>query len=513
MTTSSRWRYMRGLTPALILFAIVLGIIIYAIENRLRDELEFEENILKEWVLETRVGQSTLPELVEQYLKKRGPDQENVRDAVLTHMTVLGDLTRTNQGLLPLFPFVYRMELRFTPTQYPGISWTSNSPLPHEIKPQSFELVKYDGIIATLDVFVQLRAFASRQEEIAQSQAQMRHGLSLIAIAAAGVALLWVVIFLRRERTLELSEFRSREQLDALERQRLKEQLLREEEELKRKDAEKQVLEARTKLYADISVLAGSYAHNIKNLLVRPNDLLLRCLSHTGIPESDKQMISEAKDSLQTVFQRTQQILRTVRRDLEAPVTQRINLNDVATAIHRQWQLLAAQQWKLELVLKLADKPVIIEGDDSHLQQALENLLCNARDATFEQRNRLRELARNNDSNDTNQRQARLLAAAAWEGQVVLGVSVTAQQATLTMSDNGIGMSEEVLKRCTEAHFTTKRDNALHEGLASGMGLGLSFVAWVVEQHHGKMEIESRLHQGTTIRLNFPLTQAAIAIE
>src|SRR4029077_17773004 len=114
-TSSSRWRYLRGLTPAVILFAIVLGIIIYAIENRLRDELEFEENILKEWIFETRVGQATLAELVEQYLAEKGPDQESRRDAVLTHMTVLGDLTRTNQGLLPLFPFVYRMELRFKP--------------------------------------------------------------------------------------------------------------------------------------------------------------------------------------------------------------------------------------------------------------------------------------------------------------------------------------------------------------------------------------------------------------
>ncbi|MFT3880391.1 MAG: hypothetical protein QM703_12110 [Gemmatales bacterium] len=76
-TSSSWWRYLRGLTPAVILLAIVLGIIIYAVDSRLRDELEFEENILKEWVLETRVGQSTLPELVKQYLKETGADKES----------------------------------------------------------------------------------------------------------------------------------------------------------------------------------------------------------------------------------------------------------------------------------------------------------------------------------------------------------------------------------------------------------------------------------------------------
>lgn len=509
-TSNSWWRYLRGLTPAVILLAIVLGIIIYAVESRLKDELEFEENILKEWVLETRVGQSTLPELVTQYLKETGADKENKRDAVLTHMTVLGDLTRTNQGLLPLFPFVYRMELRFTPNTTPDILWNSNTPLPRDIRPQSFPLVEGGETKATLDAYVQLRAFANRQEEVAQRQAQMRHGLSLIAIAAAGVALLWVTLFLRRERTLELSEYRSREQVDALQRQRLEEQLLREEEELKRKEAEKQVLEARTKLYADISVLAGSYAHNIKNLLVRPNDLLERCITHVQTPESEKQMLIEARESLRGVSERTQQILRTVRRDLDSPITQQLNLNDVAQSLHRQWHDLAQNQWKLDLVIRQAPEPVFVQGDASHLQQALENLLCNARDATFEQRNSLREQARSSDSQVANHRKDRLLAAAGWRGNVTITVSRNGEHALLSISDNGIGMSEETLKRCTEAHYTTKRDNALHEGLASGMGLGLSFVAWVVEQHHGKLEIDSKLHLGTTLKMMFPLNQDGV---
>ncbi|MFT3880390.1 MAG: HAMP domain-containing sensor histidine kinase [Gemmatales bacterium] len=347
------------------------------------------------------------------------------------------------------------------------------------------------------------------RKKLPSRQARMRHGLSLIAVAAAGVALLWVALFLRRERFLELNEYRSREQVDALQCQRLEEQLLREEEELKRKEAEKQVLEARTKLYADISVLAGSYAHNIKNLLVRPNDLLERCITQANTPESEKQMLVEARESLRGVSERTQQILRTVRRDLDSPIEQRLNLNDVTQSLYRQWHDLAEHQWKLDLIIQQSKEPVYIQGDASHLQQALENLLCNARDATFEQRNWMRELARSSDNGNTHHRKDRLLAAAAWKGNVTIAITKDHQHALLTINDNGIGMNEEVLKRCTEAHFTTKRDNALHEGLASGMGLGLSFVAWVVEQHHGKLEITSKLHQGTTLRMLFPLAQAA----
>ncbi|MBL8824142.1 MAG: HAMP domain-containing histidine kinase [Planctomycetia bacterium] len=504
-STSSRWwRYLRGLTPAAILLALVVGIIIYAVENRLRDEMEFEDNILKEWVTETRVGQSTLPELVKQLLTSSPQDKDEKRDAILTHMTVLGELTKINQGLMPLFPFVYRMEMRFVPDRELDILWNSNSPIPRDIKPQVFPIIEVDGVQSSLHIYVQLRAFANRQEEIIQRQTTMRHALSLLAILAAGVALFWVVLFLRHERMLELKDYQSREQLDMLERNRLKEQLLREEEELKRQEAEKQVLEAQTKIYSDINVLAGSYAHNIKNLLVRPNDLLNRFMTEPVTPEDARHLIGEARESLRAVSERTQQILRTVHRDLSKPVFCSVELNELVSVLSHQWQPMARQQWKMEIREELFTQPVVIQGDKSHLTQVLENLLCNARDATFEERTFRRDQARLYDASGSENKKEKLLHATAWQGTVSIRVEQDDKYVRIVVTDNGIGMSEEVLNQCTQARFTTKRNNALHEGLASGLGLGLSFVSWVMEQHRGSMQIVSAEHQGTTITLLFP---------
>jgi signal transduction histidine kinase len=75
----------------------------------------------------------------------------------------------------------------------------------------------------------------------------------------------------------------------------------------------------------------------------------------------------------------------------------------------------------------------------------------------------------------------------------------------LEVQDNGIGMTEEVKRRCTETHFSTKRDNALFAGLSAGMGLGLSFVVVILEHHQAKLEIESEPLRGTTFRVGFPL--------
>src|SRR5262249_60956507 len=97
----------------------------------------------------------------------------------------------------------------------------------------------------------------------------------------------------------------------------------------------------------------------------------------------------------------------------------------------------------------------------------------------------------------------------AGKGLVVLRTARQAAQAVLEIQDNGIGMTEEVRRRCTETHFSTKRDNAVYEGNTTGMGLGLSFVAVILEHHHAKLEIESQPMHGAIFRVRFPLAQAA----
>src|SRR5262249_54236538 len=162
---------------------------------------------------------------------------------------------------------------------------------------------------------------------------------------------------------------------------------------------------------------------------------------------------------------------------------------------------LARDKWKMNLELDLETDPaeLWIEGDLSHLQQAFENLLFNARDATFEMRNHLRDEARASLGGETSaeNRQA-LIAAAGWRGRVVLRTRRREGTAILEVQDNGIGMTDEIRRRCTETHFSTKRNNALFAGLSAGMGLGLSFVTVILEHHGAKLEIGSEPLQGAT---------------
>jgi PAS domain S-box-containing protein len=70
-------------------------------------------------------------------------------------------------------------------------------------------------------------------------------------------------------------------------------------------------------------------------------------------------------------------------------------------------------------------------------------------------------------------------------------------QIEIVVEDNGIGISEGQLKRVFEPFFSTRRRG-------KGTGLGLSIVRNIIEQHRGRIEIDSRPGEGTTVTVLLP---------
>jgi signal transduction histidine kinase len=432
------------------------------------------------------------------------------REEILVYLKSLGDPpTKMYPDQLPLFPVIYRISVHFAAdadaARYASMSWDSELPRQISQYRQLDNIPLYQGVTASVQY--RLHAYSEKQFQERQ-EAERRLRLGGIGIAFALSALIWVFLSQRRERRREL-------RVSDAERLRLEEELRRQEADQQRREVERQNLELRSQIFANIGIMAGSYAHNIKNLLVRPNDLLRRCLDEELPPPDREHLLREVKQTLATVTDRLQQILQTVRRDPGKVEKVRIDLNQMAREMCETWQELARDKWKLALDADPSfQQPLWIEGDYSHLQQALENLLFNARDATFEMRNHLREQARQQVhgstgpiAHDPSQRQA-LIAAAAWKGVVILRTRRHGDRAILEVQDNGIGMTDEVCRRCTETHFSTKRDNALFAGLSAGMGLGLAFVSVILEHHGGSLEIVSQPLQGACFRLSLPVQRA-----
>jgi CheY-like chemotaxis protein len=71
------------------------------------------------------------------------------------------------------------------------------------------------------------------------------------------------------------------------------------------------------------------------------------------------------------------------------------------------------------------------------------------------------------------------------------------QQVSVEVSDSGIGMDDEIRRRCLEPFFTTKGER--------GTGLGLAMVYGVTKRHNAQIDMESAPGKGTTVRLRFPV--------
>jgi len=532
MTPISRpifWNYVRGLFLPVLLWSLCVGYLFYLYGSRQGSTQEADEAAMEEWIRETRVPK-TLPALVREYInwvRQGNQDDDNAwKEEFKALLKTLGDPIKEYSGQLPLFPVIYRIELEFQERDktFPRtLVWDSEVPR----HPSQFRTLDHyrvhDNVTVTVEY--QLHAYNKRSQDEQQAARQLRW-VSGLAVAATALAFLWIYLLQRREQQRERQRALAHQQISQAERLLLMEELRRQEAEHRQEESERKLLEQRlatqeseqkllelkSQLFANIGIMAGSYAHNIKNLLVRPNDLLRRCLEANGLSGNQEQMLGEVRQTLGMVTERLQQILHTVHRDPSRTEFTRIDLNALAREMQRTWEPLARDKWKLALSAEIAPEPLWIEGDLSHLQQAAENLLFNARDATFEMRNHLRDQARQipdsgTGANGLEQRRQALIAAASWKGHVVLRTRREGDRAVLELQDNGIGMSEEVRRRCTETHFSTKRNNAIYEGYNSGMGLGLSFVLVVLQHQRAMLEIDSEPLKGATFRISFPLAQ------
>ena len=134
---------------------------------------------------------------------------------------------------------------------------------------------------------------------------------------------------------------------------------------------------------------------------------------------------------------------------------------------------------KIRVEDELSSHLPTIQGNAGRLQQVFLNLFLNAKDA-MPNGGTLRIVTSNGD-----------------------GVRVI-------VSDTGLGIAQEHLQRIYDPFFTTK--NAPQNGQKRGTGLGLSVTYGIIQEHAGKISVESSPEEGTTFYLDFPLLRKAVNV-
>jgi signal transduction histidine kinase len=87
-------------------------------------------------------------------------------------------------------------------------------------------------------------------------------------------------------------------------------------------------------------------------------------------------------------------------------------------------------------------------------------------------------------------------------GEVIVGLDITEDTATVRVSDTGIGIAPSDQVRLFEKFYRIKRRET---GNIQGTGLGLALVRSIVERHGGQVRVESALNHGSTFYIQLPL--------
>lgn len=192
----------------------------------------------------------------------------------------------------------------------------------------------------------------------------------------------------------------------------------------------------------------------------------------------DSKIDPEAREALGTVLEETvrlskivDQLLTMSRLDAGEAFLDisRFDFSELARTTVEYMRLLAEEK-KLSLKVD-AMEPVHVEGDQSRLQQVVVNLLDNAIKYTPE------------------------------GGSVSVSVRAEADKAVLTVTDTGIGISEEGQSHIFERFYRTDKARSRQLG---GIGLGLSIVKSIGSAHGGNVSVQSSEGHGSTFRFEIP---------
>ena len=225
---------------------------------------------------------------------------------------------------------------------------------------------------------------------------------------------------------------------------------------------------AHTEKIADLGRVAAQVAHEVRNPLA---GLLLYSLHLKGkvtgqLADSEVQLVDKIIDTVNHLTSTTEQILNFARPVKLAP--RWVDLNGVIGDVV---QLLKSQISAngIDAKLELCDSNLTGMLDEASIRAALLNLVLNAVQAMPD------------------------------GGQLTIASDTPGGILRLMIDDTGSGIDDEQVKHIFEPFNTTK---------SSGLGLGMPYAHKIIEEHGGKIAVESVLGEGTRIRIELPAEES-----
>ncbi|MDQ7001816.1 MAG: PAS domain S-box protein, partial [Ghiorsea sp.] len=245
-----------------------------------------------------------------------------------------------------------------------------------------------------------------------------------------------------------------------------------------RRRAEKNAMQSQK--LETIGTLAGGIAHDFNNYLAAVSGSLYMLKHEINHLPNACERLSKLERLTDRAASLVSQLLTYARKDSSS--NQFICLSEL---VHETKELIQTLIPKgIEVQWKVANH-ISIMGNTTQIQQVLLNLVTNAKDAVAHQKEPTISINLKTYTPKANDVES-------------LNLNQQQKYALLSVSDNGCGIDDAHRAEIFDPFFTTK---AIHEG--TGMGLAMNYGA--IQSHHGVIDVETQLNQGTTFKIYLPL--------
>lgn len=227
-----------------------------------------------------------------------------------------------------------------------------------------------------------------------------------------------------------------------------------------------------------IGRLAGGIAHDFNNMLGVIIGHAEVAMAEMEEKSSICQHLQEIRKAAERSAELTRQLLAFARRQPIEPKV--LNINEVVKEMVSMLRRITPEN--IDLTFEAGENLWPVKADPTQINRLLVNLVTNARDAIRETGHiRLATANRKVDE-------------AFCQGRPFCRIG---EYVEITVSDDGIGMEEEMLSCIFEPFFTTKP-------AGEGTGMGLSIVYGIVKQHDGFIDVKSEPGFGTVFSVYLP---------
>ena len=254
--------------------------------------------------------------------------------------------------------------------------------------------------------------------------------------------------------------------------QDIEEQVRQRTEELV--EVQKQLIQAEK--LATVGTLSGGVAHEINNPLtaILTNVQMLLAFSDDEGGKIDKESLELIEEATQRCRTIVQKLMAYAKKPMESGQVSVIDLADVLkkTVAFLLYQL---EQDSIKIVVETQEGPYPVMGNHNELEQVLTNMILNARDAIL---------------------------AVKKGGKIQITLTRSGDEIRLDISDEGVGMSQELIPKIFDPFFTTK-------DVGKGLGLGLSICQSIMDKHKGQITVQSEPNKGTVFTIRFPRCSGA----